>query len=92
MTEPTLTFKCLGHTKLDDGTIESYIIEATCTRKGQVEVLEVEPDHLLSAQSMKRLLLNRCMLYSTTQKKHAETIAVMFNAKNSEAERTSCLD
>ncbi|MNJ57777.1 hypothetical protein D3C77_533800 [compost metagenome] len=79
MAEPTLTFKCLGHTKRDDGTIERYTIEVTNTRSDQVEVLQVEPGHLASAQSMKRLLLNRCMFYTAKQKQHAQMLVEMFD-------------
>ena len=92
MTEPTLTFKCLGHTERIDGTIASYTIEVTCSRNSRVDILEVEPNHLASVRSMKRLLSNRCMLYSTTQKKHTETIAAMLDAQDTEAERENSLD
>ncbi|UBM23287.1 hypothetical protein K8374_12825 [Pseudomonas sp. p1(2021b)] len=92
MPEPTLTFKCLSHTKREDGGVESYTIEVTSSRNDQVEVLVVEPRHLLSAKSMKTLLLNRCMFYSTTQKKHTETIAAMFDVQDAEAERENSLD
>lgn len=92
MTEPTLTFKCLGYTERADGTIASYTVEVTCSRNSRVEILEVEPNHLASARSMKRLLLNRCMHYSTTQRKHTETIAAMFDEQDAEAERENNLD
>ena len=92
MTEPTLTFKYLGRTEHVDETIASYTIEVTSSRNGRVEVLEVQPDHLASAQSMKRVLLNRCMFYSVTQKNHAVTIAAMFDARDAEAERENSLD
>ncbi|MFJ7007667.1 hypothetical protein [Pseudomonas putida] len=91
MSEPSLTFKCLGHTERVDDTIASYTIEVTSSRNGRVEVLKVEPDHLASARSMKRLLLGRCMFYSATQKKHTETIAAMFDAQDAEAERENSL-
>jgi len=91
VTDPTLSFKYLDHTERDDGTIASYTIEVTNSRNGRAELLEVEPNHLASARSMKRLLLNRCMFYSTTQKKHAEAIAAMFDAQDAEAEQ-ECLD
>ena len=77
MPEPTLAFKCLGHTKRDDGTIERYTIEVINTRNDQVEALQVEPRHLASAQSMKRLLLNRCMFYTVKQKQHAQMLMEM---------------
>ncbi|WP_336333201.1 hypothetical protein [Pseudomonas putida] len=87
MTEPTFTFKCLGHTKRDDGTITSYTIKVTSSRNDHVEVLDVEPRHLISAKAMKTRLLHRCMFYSTTQKKHTEAIDAMFDAQDAEAER-----
>lgn len=87
MTESAFIFKCLGHTDRLDGTIASYTIEVTSSRNGRVEVLEVEPDHLASARSMKRLLLNRCMFYSATQNDHVRTIAAMFDAQDAEAEQ-----
>jgi hypothetical protein len=92
VTASNLTFKCLGHTERADDTITSYTIEVTNSRNGRVEVLEVAPDHLASARSMKRLLLNRCMFYSATQKNHAETIAAMFDARHAVTELENSLD
>lgn len=91
MPEPTLTFKCLGHTKLDDNLISHYHLQVTSTQSGRVETISVSPNHLASTRSMKRLLLGRCMFYSVTQKKHAEMLIAMFDAQDAEAE-SQCLD
>lgn len=69
MTEPSLTFKCLGHTKRGD-LIESYQLEVTDTRSGKTATISVEPRHLASARSMKRILIGQCMLYRTTRAEH----------------------
>lgn len=66
MPEPTLTFKCLGHTKRGD-LIESYQLEVTDTRSGKTVTISVGPRHLASARSMKRILLDRGMLYRATR-------------------------
>ena len=79
MSEITLTFKCLGHTKLDDNLIDQYQVEVTDTRSGRMESIDIRPDHLASARSMKRILLNRCMFYSATQRKHSEMLMAMFD-------------
>ena len=79
MSEITLTFKCLGHTKLDDNLIDQYQVDVTDTRIGRMESIDIRPDHLASARSMKRILLNRCMFYSATQRKHSEMLMAMFD-------------
>lgn len=84
MQETTYSFKCLGHAKRDDGTIEQYHLEVTDTRNGETEKLSVETQHLLSAQSMKRILLGRKMFYSVTQRKHARILSEMFDQQQLE--------
>lgn len=80
-----LTFKCLGHTKRDDGSIEQYHLEVSDTRDGETEEISVEAKHLLSARSMKRILLGRKMFYSVTQAKHEKMLSEMFNQQQLEA-------
>ena len=46
MSEPTLTFKLLGHTKRDDGLIARYHLEVTDTRSDRTVTVSVEPRHL----------------------------------------------
>ena len=70
MSEPTLTFICLGHTKRDDGLIGRYHLQVTDTRSSRAVTISVEPRHLASARSMKRILLDRCMFYSATRASH----------------------
>jgi len=77
--EPTLTFKCLGHVERDDNSIECYKIEVTDSRNGRLEMLQVAPRHLVSARSMKRILLERCMFYSAKQKQHTQNLMEMFD-------------
>lgn len=73
MTEPSLTFKCLGHTKRGD-LIEFYQLEVTDTRSGKTATISVEPRHLASARSMKRILLDRCMFYRATRAEHDQML------------------
>ncbi|MEJ5280679.1 hypothetical protein WH299_15545 [Pseudomonas sp. MYb541] len=54
MPDTTLTFKCLGHTKRDDGLLGRYDLEVTDSRSGKTATISVEPRHLASARSMKR--------------------------------------
>jgi hypothetical protein len=82
--EPTLSFKCLGHTKRGD-LIESYQLEVTDTRDGTAVEISVATRHLISAHSMKRILLNRKMFYSVTQRKHAKMLSEMFDQQLLEA-------
>ncbi|MCI8210778.1 hypothetical protein AUC61_14665 [Pseudomonas sp. S25] len=70
MYEPTLTFKLLGHTKREDGLIGRYHLEVTDTRIDKTATISVEPRHLASARSMKRILLDRCMFYRVTRAEH----------------------
>ena len=70
MSEPTLTFKCLGHTKRDDGLIGRYHLEVTDNRSDRTVTVSVEPRHLASARSMKTILLDRCMFYRATRASH----------------------
>lgn len=81
VSEPTITFKCLGHSKLDDSIISHYHLEVTDNRSGRTETISVKPNHLASARSMKRLLLGRCMFYMSTQKKHAQMLLEMFDSQ-----------
>ncbi|MBD8258259.1 hypothetical protein IFT96_23085 [Pseudomonas fluorescens] len=78
MPEPTLTFKCLGHTKRGD-LIESYQLEVTDTRSGKIVTISVEPRHFASARSMKRILLDRCMLYRATRAEHDHMLLEIFD-------------
>lgn len=84
MPEPTLTFKCLGHTKRGD-LIESYQLEMTDTRDGTTVEISVPPRQLISAHSMKSILLGRKMFYSVTQRKHAKMLSEMFDQQQLEA-------
>jgi hypothetical protein len=84
--EAALTFKCLGHTKRDDGLIGRYNLQVTDTRSGKTATISVEPKHLASARSMKTILLDRCMVYSVTQKAHDQMLLEMFAQANDRAE------
>lgn len=74
MPEPTLTFKLLGHTKRDDSLIGRYHLEVTDTRSDRTVTISVEPRHLASARSMKRILLDRCMFYRATRSSHDQVL------------------
>jgi predicted GNAT family acetyltransferase len=74
MTAPSLIFKYLGHTKRDDGLIRRYNLEVTDSRSGKTVTISVEPKHLASARSMKRILLDRCMFYRATRAEHDEML------------------
>lgn len=86
MSEPTLTFKCLGHTKRDDGLIGRYHLEVTDSRSGKAATISVEPRHLASARSMKRILLERCMFYRATREQHSQMLLVMFDQQSAQTE------
>lgn len=73
MPGPTLTFKCLGHTKRGD-LIESYQLEVTDSRSGKTATISVEPRHLASARSMKTILLDRCMFYKSSGTEHDQML------------------
>ncbi|WP_421523433.1 hypothetical protein [Pseudomonas yamanorum] len=83
MSESTLTFKCLGHTKRGD-LIESYQLEVTDIRDGTTVEISVPTRQLISARSMKSILLNRQMFYSVTQRKHARMLSKMFDQQQLE--------
>lgn len=74
MTAPTLTFKCLEVTKRDDGLIRHYHLEVTETRSDRVVTIRIEPRHLASLRSIKRILLERCMFYSATREMHNQML------------------
>ncbi len=86
MSESTLILKCLGQTQRDDGLIGLYSLEATDTRSGRTAAISLEPRHLASARSMKTILLDRCMVYSVTQKAHDQMLLEMFAQANGRAE------
>lgn len=74
MSEPTLTFKLLGHSKRDDGLIERYNLVVNDNRSGKTATISVETRHLASARSMKRILLDRCMFYRATRQEHDQML------------------
>ncbi len=79
MSETTLTFKNLGYTKRDDGLIGRYHLEVTDSTNGKTPTISVEPRHLASARSMKRILLDRCMLYKATRASHDQMLLKLFD-------------
>lgn len=74
MSDAVITFKLLGHTKRDDGLIGRYHLEITDNRSGKTATTSVEPRHLASARSMKRILLDRCMFYRATRAEHDQML------------------
>jgi hypothetical protein len=81
VSDPTITFKCIGHTKRDDGLIGRYHLEVTDARSERTEAISVEPRHLASARSMKRILLDLCMFYSVTRATHDQMLLGLFDPK-----------
>lgn len=71
---PTLTFKCLGYTKREDGLIGRYHLEVTDIRSEKTATISVEPRHLASVRSIKRILLGRCMFYRATREEHDQML------------------
>lgn len=84
MSEPTLTFKCLGHTKREDGLVVRYQLEVTDSRSGKTATLSVEPRHLASARIMKRILLDRCMFYRVTRAEHDKMLLEILDPQAAE--------
>ena len=74
LSETSLTFKCLGHTMREDGLIGRYHLKVTDIRSGSTATISVEPRHLASARSMKRILLARCMFYRATRASHDQVL------------------
>lgn len=88
MTDSTLIFKYLSDSKRGDGLIGRYRLGVTDTRSGKTVTISVEPKHLASAKNMKTILLDRCMVYSVTQKSHDQMLLKMFAHANGRAEIT----
>lgn len=81
---PTFTFKLLGHTKADDGLVKHYHLEITDFRSERTMTISVEPKHLASARSMKRILLERCMFYRATRAQHDMMLLDILDSKPDE--------
>jgi hypothetical protein len=79
-------FKHIGHKKSETGLIGCYHLEVTDTRSGKIATISVEPKHLASARSMKRILLDRCILYSATRAEHNQMLLKMFDYAHGQAE------
>jgi hypothetical protein len=79
-----INFKCLGHTKRGD-LIESYQLEVTDTSVGTTVEISVPTRKLISAHSMKSILLGRKMFYSVTQREHARMLSEMFDQQEIDA-------
>lgn len=86
MTKATLTFKYQSHIKKEDGSIGRYNLEVTDARNDKTATISVTPKHLACARSMKTILLDRCMVYSVTQKAHDQMLLEMFAQANGRAE------
>lgn len=78
MAEHKYSFQCRKCIKKDDGTIGYYVLEVTDLLDGMIEEISVEPQHLISARSMKKILLERRILYFTTQSKHDKMLNDLF--------------
>lgn len=74
MPETTHEFKWVSYTKNAEGLIGRYHLEVTDSRSGKTATISVEPRHLASARSMKRILLDRCMFYRTTRAEHDQML------------------
>lgn len=86
MSESTLTFKCLGHIRQYDGSVGRYDLGVTDARNDETAKISVAPKHLASARSMHTVLLERCMVYSVTQKAHERMLLEMFAHADGQAE------
>lgn len=82
----SLSFKYLNHAKRDDGTVTRYNVEVTDERSEKVATISIERRHLASARSMKIILLDRCIVYSVTQKAHDQMLLEMFAHAYDQAE------
>lgn len=82
MSEPSLTFKLLGYTKRDDGLVGRYNLEVTDNRSGKTATISVEPRHLASARSMKRILLDRCIFYRATSAEHDQMLLEVLDPRS----------
>lgn len=86
MPEPSLTFKLLGHTKREDGMVGRYNLDVTDPRSGKTATISVEPRHLASARSMKRILLDRCMFYRATREEHDQMLLGVLDPQSAAAQ------
>lgn len=75
----SFNFKLLGHTKRNDDLIAHYHLEVTDNLSGKIVTISVEPRHLASARSMKRILLDRCMPYRATRAEHDQMLLKILN-------------
>lgn len=85
-----LSFNYLGHTKRDDGLIGRYHLKVTDTRSGKTATISVEPRHLASARSMKRILLDRCMFYRATRAEHDQMLLKILDPKFETPQEQPC--
>lgn len=56
------------------GLIRHYHLEVTDAQSGRTVTISVEPRHLASFRSMKKILLERCMVYPATRELHDEML------------------
>ncbi|MGE8500063.1 MAG: hypothetical protein ACN6O6_21385 [Pseudomonas sp.] len=79
MSEQPISFKYASSTKGDDNLIRQYHLEVTDSRTGKIEMISVEPRDLVSARSLKRILLGRCMFYTATRSAHDQMLLALFD-------------
>jgi hypothetical protein len=77
--ESSITFKYLGVTKREDGLVGEYHLAVTEAQTERTVTLSFEPRHLASARSMKRILLDQCLLYEATRAEHDQMLLEMLD-------------
>lgn len=71
-------FLCLGYEATSSGEVKYYILSARCVEDDTSEVFSLTPKEISSHISMKRILLDRKIVYIPTKKEHDEMLNAIF--------------
>lgn len=74
-----IQFTHKGTIRKENGEIAAYEIEVHDICSGENDLLQVKPCHLISHTSMKRILMERKIFYSSSKQEHTESIEAMFD-------------
>lgn len=78
MTESYI-FLCHKYEPCSDGTVSRYVLEVTNKVSGLTEEIAVKPRELVSLTAMKRILVGRKIIYSSTTGEHKEMLGKLFS-------------
>ncbi|KXS52719.1 MAG: hypothetical protein AWU57_2904 [Marinobacter sp. T13-3] len=67
-------FRCGSYKAATDGSVTHYVLVAISKVSGEEHEILISPKELASPRSMRRVLMNRCILYTANEREHDENL------------------